>query len=60
MAYLEQWPYEDFVPEQLQDADVLLKKEMDIVKQGMAHGDLSIDAYSQVWEECLAQVQSDF
>ena len=29
---------------------------MDVVKQGMLHGDLSLDAYTQVWEECLAQV----
>jgi len=29
---------------------------MEVVKQGMAHGDLSLDAYTQVWQECLAQV----
>ena len=29
---------------------------MDSVKQGMSHGDLSLEAYTQVWEECLAQV----
>lgn len=29
---------------------------MDVVKKGMGHGDLSIEAYTQVWEECLAQV----
>merc|ERR1712029_1207646 len=26
------------------------------VAEGMQHGDLSLDAYTQVWEECLAQV----
>ena len=30
--------------------------EMDYVKKGMAHGDLSIDSYSTVWEECYSQV----
>lgn len=57
LAYLEQNPYNDFPPEQLREAENLLKKEMEIVKQGMAHGELSIDAYSQVWEECLSQVR---
>merc|ERR1711973_321439 len=26
------------------------------VKEGMGHGDLSLEAYTQVWEECLSQV----
>lgn len=30
--------------------------EIDYVKKGMSHGDLSIDAYSTVWEECYSQV----
>jgi pre-mRNA-splicing factor CDC5/CEF1 len=34
----------------------LLEKELDVVKQGMMHGDLPFDAYTQVWNECLAQV----
>ena len=34
----------------------LLQKEMQVVKKGMGHGDLSLEAYTQVWEECLAQV----
>merc|ERR1711864_30571 len=29
---------------------------MGVVKGGMQHGDLSLEAYTQVWEECLAQV----
>lgn len=29
---------------------------MEVVKHGMGHGDLSIDAYNQVWEECYSQV----
>lgn len=27
-----------------------------MVKEGMGHGDLSLDAYSQVWDECQSQV----
>jgi pre-mRNA-splicing factor CDC5/CEF1 len=29
---------------------------MSVVKEGMAHGDLSLDSYCTVWEECLSQV----
>lgn len=29
---------------------------MEIVKQGMGHGELSLESYTQVWEECLDQV----
>lgn len=31
---------------------------MDIVKQGMGHGDLSLESFTQVWEECLSQVNA--
>lgn len=34
----------------------LLKAEAEYVKSAMGHGDLPIDAYSQVWEECYNQV----
>lgn len=37
-------------------ATELLRQEMEVVKHGMGHGDLSIDAYNQVWEECYSQV----
>lgn len=33
---------------------------MEVVKAGMGHGDLSMDAYSQVWEECYGQVNVVF
>lgn len=36
----------------------LLTEEMNVVKEGMAHGDLSLDAYTTVWEECLSQVMN--
>ena len=29
---------------------------MQVVKKGMGHGDLSLEVYTQVWEECLSQV----
>lgn len=30
--------------------------ETAIVKEGMAHGDLSLDAYTTVWEECQSEI----
>lgn len=56
LAYLEQHAYETFNPEDLAVAKHMLAHEMDVVKHGMNHGDLSLDAYTQVWEECLSQV----
>ncbi|KAJ8733448.1 hypothetical protein PYW08_001746 [Mythimna loreyi] len=56
LAYLEQHPYEEFSSEDLEAAKLEMKKEMEVVKAGMGHGELSMDAYTQVWEECLAQV----
>lgn len=56
LAYLEQNPYENISKEELELSRMMLAREMDIVKHGMNHGDLSIDAYTQVWEECLSQV----
>lgn len=55
-AYLDQNLYEEFDETDLEGAKELLKEEMHTVKAGMAHGDLSLESYSQVWEECLGQV----
>ncbi|XP_008551894.1 cell division cycle 5-like protein [Microplitis demolitor] len=54
--YLEQHPYHDFNKEELDNARKLLGDEMAVVRDGMAHGDLSLDAYTTVWEECLSQI----
>lgn len=56
LSYLEQNPYDQFDDEELQLAHQLLKDEMQVVKEGMGHGDLSLEAFSQVWDECYAQV----
>ena len=34
----------------------LLQTEMQYVKSRMGHGELSLEAYSKVWEECYSQV----
>lgn len=56
LSYLEQHPYEDIEESDLDQAKELLREEMGVVKTGMAHGDLSLESYTQVWTECLSQV----
>uniref|UniRef100_A0A8C1GIL6 CDC5 cell division cycle 5-like (S. pombe) n=1 Tax=Cyprinus carpio TaxID=7962 RepID=A0A8C1GIL6_CYPCA len=56
IAFLEKNPYEKVSEEELKKAGELLAQEMEVVKHGMGHGDLSIEAYNQVWEECYSQV----
>ncbi|XP_067945595.1 cell division cycle 5-like protein [Watersipora subatra] len=56
MNYLERNPYEDFTMDELLEARTMLKAEAEVVKSAMGHGELPIDAYSQVWEECYNQV----
>ncbi|XP_046392890.1 cell division cycle 5-like protein [Ischnura elegans] len=56
LAYLESHPYVTFPEDELEKARDSLKQEMEVVKHGMGHGELSLEAYSQVWVECLAQV----
>ncbi|XP_054720958.1 cell division cycle 5-like protein [Uloborus diversus] len=56
VSYLERHPYKEYDESELETAKEMLKQEMEVVKKGMGHGDLSIEAYTQVWEECLAQV----
>ncbi|OCT81354.1 hypothetical protein XELAEV_18028173mg [Xenopus laevis] len=56
IAFLEHMPYVKYSKEELKQAEEVLQQEMEVVKQGMGHGDLSIDSYNQVWEECYSQV----
>lgn len=55
-VYLEQNPYDEFEEEDLSEANKMMIEEMHTVKSGMGHGDLSLENYSQVWQECLSQV----
>lgn len=56
IAFLEQHPLEKVSEADLDLAKKMLNHEMDVVKRGMGHGDLSMEAFSQVWEECYSQV----
>lgn len=54
--YLESHHYAEVSVADREAAGKLLKQEIQVVKAGMAHGDLSLESYSQVWQECLSQV----
>ncbi|XP_062511250.1 cell division cycle 5-related protein-like [Corticium candelabrum] len=53
---LEANPLSKIADEEMQEARNLLAEEMTVVKNGMEHGDLSLEAYSTVWDECYDQV----
>lgn len=54
--YLQEHPYDEFDDREMVEARELLEAEMQHVKRGMGHGDLSLESYTQVWQECLEQV----
>ena len=54
---LEESPLEKISDKEMDAARSLLNEEIEIVKKAMAHGDLSIDVYTRVWEECYGQVR---
>lgn len=56
LAFLKEHPLESVEKDSLAKASELLRQEMQLVKERMGHGDLSLDAYSQVWDQCYAQV----
>lgn len=55
-AALDTNPLETFTDKEIANAREVLANEMEFVKSKMAHGDLPIESYTKVWEECYAQV----
>jgi pre-mRNA-splicing factor CDC5/CEF1 len=55
-TYLDKHPYEEFTDDDLTAARTLLESEVNIVKKTMGHGDINLDVYSKVWDECYSQV----
>lgn len=55
-SYFKANPYEDISQQELAKAKQMLTEEMEVVKERMAHGELPLDVYAQVWQECLGQV----
>lgn len=56
IAYLDQTGYDYFTPEELDLARQVLQDEMTLVKETIGHGDVSLQTYDAVWEECNAQI----
>ncbi|RNA45152.1 cell division cycle 5 [Brachionus plicatilis] len=56
LNYLRENGYDEFSVEEMERADALLRKEVSEVKRLMSHGELTAEAYQQVWEECYGQV----
>ena len=54
--YLDKHQWREFTKEELDVAKEMMEEEREVVKAGMQHGELSLEAYTQVWEECLGQV----
>ncbi|XP_030380108.1 cell division cycle 5-like protein [Scaptodrosophila lebanonensis] len=55
-SYFKANPYEEISKQELAKAKEMLNAEMELVKEGMSHGELPLDVYGQVWQECLGQV----
>ncbi|CAF2406946.1 unnamed protein product [Rotaria sp. Silwood2] len=55
-TYLDTHPYEEFTDADLATARALLESEMNAVKKTMGHGDINLDVYAKVWDECYSQV----
>ncbi|XP_066924379.1 cell division cycle 5-related protein-like [Clytia hemisphaerica] len=53
---LSEEPLEDVTDDEIKAARELLKEEIEVVKQGMNHGDLTMEAYTKVWDECYGQL----
>ncbi|XP_065057512.1 cell division cycle 5-related protein-like [Rhopilema esculentum] len=49
-------PLEKFTDEEIGNAKNLLQEEIEAVKKIMSHGDISLDVYTKVWEECYGQL----
>ncbi|KAL3882692.1 hypothetical protein ACJMK2_029005 [Sinanodonta woodiana] len=56
LAYLEQNPFEKISEDDIEMAVTLLKHEMEVVRKGMGHGELSLESFCHVWDECYSQV----
>ncbi|KAH8262497.1 hypothetical protein KR026_008848 [Drosophila bipectinata] len=55
-SYFKANPYEEITKDELAVAKQMLADEMEVVKERMGHGELPLDVYAQVWQECLGQV----
>ena len=50
--FLAKNPVEEIPMEEICEADELLKEEMILVREGMAHGEVTIESYTEEWDKC--------
>ncbi len=55
-SVLKSDPLEQFSDLELENAKQLLKDEVEHVKKFIGHGEINLDVYTKVWEECYGQV----
>jgi pre-mRNA-splicing factor CDC5/CEF1 len=48
--------YQKFTRDEINQAKELLEKEIPTIRKTMGHGELTTEAFAQVWQECYAQV----
>jgi len=49
-------PLEDITEDEMREARALLEEEINYVKKAMGHGELPLEVYTKVWEECYGQL----
>lgn len=57
--YLSKHPYHEVSPEEMAEAEKLLKDEAEVVKKAMQHGNITMDVYGKVWRDCYSQVDRE-
>lgn len=50
--FLSKNPMEEISMEEISEADELLKEEIILVREGMGHGEVTIQSYSEEWDKC--------
>lgn len=53
---LDSNPLDDISEEEMNNARRILDEEILVVKDAMSHGDIGIEVYTKVWEECYGQL----
>lgn len=50
--FLSKNPLEEISMEEICEASDLLKEEMILVREGMAHGEVTLESYTEEWDKC--------
>ena len=56
LSYVREHGFERFSLDEMSNARDLVEKEIPYIKKLMGHGELTSEAFGQVWDECYSQV----